>query len=180
MGSAAKGSGLMYMRSEIRKQGDSFYNDFHDKLSQAEKEAFDKALAFTWVPIEIVGSLYEKAALALFPGDMKTAFRKFGREAMKFDIKGIYRVAMHFTSVNFLVEQTARTWSTYFNAGKTSMEKIEDNKLSFILKEFPDLPRVHQETIAGTLEALLEIVNKKNSKVLYSPEGNIHKWIITW
>jgi|WetSurMetagenome_2_1015567.scaffolds.fasta_scaffold116786_2 hypothetical protein len=180
MGSCAKGSGLLYLRSEIKKRGDLFANSFHDNLNSEEKDAYDKALAFTWVSIEIVGSLFEKAALALFPEDGEIAFRKFGKESMKHDIKGIYRVAMHFTSVNYLIEQVARTWGMYFNAGRASMEKIDDNILALILKEFPDLPKVHQETIAGTLEAIMEMVNKKNSKVTYSLEGNVHKWIVAW
>ena len=177
---AAKGSMLSFLRSKIK--GSEIEKNFIEKLSSEEKHAYESALAFTWVPIKLIAGIFEKGAPMLYPGEYKASLRNFGKNSIKYDFKGIYRVAMQFASVNFLVERFAKVYSTYYNKGDVTTEKIKPNGMAAVLvKDFPELSTPAIEANVGALEGMLELHNCTNIKVSYqAPAPGDHKWICEW
>ncbi len=176
-----KGTSLIYLRKAVKDKGDDFHESFVASLSEQEKTAFKSALAFSWVPLEVVASIYEKGIARLYAGDRIQALRQFGRDAGRDDMKGIYRVAMRFSSVEFLMEQAAKVWGTYFDGGKVSTERRGKGDFVIQLDGLSGFPEVMRHTVEGGMESIIATAGAKQAKVRYqSGGGDKHRWVASW
>jgi hypothetical protein len=182
MGAASKGSVLLFLRDQIKKRGPEVEKAFLRGLSPEERTAYQSALAFSWVPAAVVARLFEKGAVLLFPGDRVSALREYGRTSMRHDMSGIYKVAMRFTSIPFVVEQTARVWCTYNDTGEPGCEHVQGQKLiTFHVKNYPDFPDALKHTLAGSIETIVATAGGRHPSVVYMNNGVAdHRWVIRW
>lgn len=176
-----KGTALIYLRKAIKEKGNDFHEKYVASLSEAEKTAFKSALAFSWVPLSVVAVLYERGASMLYGGDRKQALRQLGKDGGRDDMKGVYRVAMRFASVEFLMEQAAKVWGTYFDVGKVSTQRRGKGDFVIELDGLSGFPEAMRYTVEGSMELIIETAGAKNVKVRYqSAGGNTHRWVASW
>lgn len=178
----SKGSNLLFIREEFKRRGKELEDSFIATLTPEEAGHYKSSLAFDWVPVTVLASMWEKAAKLFYPGDTKSSLRKLGAESMRCHLKGIYKVAMHFTGIPFVMEKSASVWGTYHDTGTAKCEKRDNKKeFAFVVSNYPDLPGALKETVAGSTEAIVESGGGKSSRVVYNqrPDGT-HEWIASW
>jgi hypothetical protein len=178
----AKGSNLMYIREEFKRRGKEVEDRFLAKLNPEERKNYMDALAFSWIPVTILASLWEKSVEILYTGGRKSALRKLGADTMRYNLKGLYKVAMHVTGIKFVFEQSARVWKTYHDTGNATCEKTSNkNEILFVISNYPTLPSVFQETVAGSFEAIIESGGSKVLKLDYRRRNTgEHEWLANW
>lgn len=176
-----KGTGITFIKEEFKKRGGNFENKFLAALNADEKSTYTSALDFTWHPIEIVTSLYEKAAPVLFPGD-PAPLRKIGVLSIESVAKGVYKFLLRFSTVEGLLQQAAKIWSTYQKEGTARMEKGADkNSCHFFVTDYPKLSQPFAENLAGYLERAIEMTGAKNVRVIiHNQSAGNWKWTATW
>jgi hypothetical protein len=178
----ATASNLLFIREEFKRKDKELEKSFLAKLNLEEKTTYTSALAFDWIPVTILASLWEKASQLLYPNDTKSSLRKLGAETMRCHLKGVYRVAMHITGIPFVIERSASVWETYHDTGTAKCEKRENKKeLAFIVSNYPNLPEALKETVAGSTEAIIEAGGGKSATVIYNKRSdNSHEWVASW
>jgi hypothetical protein len=178
----AKASNLLFIREEFKRRGEVLDESFLITLTLEERTTYTDALSFNWIPATVLASLWEKASKLLYPGETKASLRMLGAETMRCHLKGIYRVAMHFTGIPFIIEQSARVWGTYHDTGTAKCEKLENKKtFAFVVSNYPNLPAAFKETVAGSTEAIIEAGGGKSARVIYHKcSDNSHQWVASW
>lgn len=176
-----KGTALIYLRKAIKEKGNDFQDKYVASLSEPEKNAFKSALAFSWVPLSVVAGLYEKGAAMLYGGERTQALRRLGNDGGRDDTRGVYRVAMRFASVEFLMEQAAKVWGTYFDGGTVSTQRRGKGDFVIELDGLSGFPEPMRYTVEGTMESIVESAGAKKARVRYQSAGaNTHRWVVSW
>jgi hypothetical protein len=69
-------------------------------------------LATTWVPTRHFAAVIETAGRELFGGDEERVV-DWSRQAVRSDLRTVYKMFIRFLSPAFIVERAARLWTTY-------------------------------------------------------------------
>ncbi len=182
MALAVKGSTLLFLRDKVKQRGSEFEKEFVRKLTAEERNTYESALAFTWVPLTVMAGLHEKGAQTFCPGVHSSSLHTWGKMSMLYDLGGIYKMAMKFTAIPFAVKQAARVWATFHNGGQAHCEDSgKKGEVAFVLRGCEDLPEVFTHTLAGSIEAVVDTAGGKNTRVRYvGATAGEHRWEVTW
>ena len=175
-----KGVAIVCIRSALRNAGPVAEQSVLMQMSESERREYDDATASQWVSIAFATRLFELAAPVLYPGK-PLALRQIGRDIARDNMRGVYRVFLRVVSPTFLLEQTARVWSTYHRHGKAHIEHHSDREVTLVVEGYPQLPERMREGICGWIAEALELTGAKHVIVSrQDDEPDAWKWRTRW
>jgi hypothetical protein len=108
-----KGSGFVSAVGTLRKMvaPDAFERLLAELSEETAALVRRPPLPVAWIASERFQELLRTAA-ELFGGD-EAAIEDWGRRALLFDLKGIYKMFIRFLSPQFVIDRSAKLWATY-------------------------------------------------------------------
>lgn len=179
--SKTKGAGFDFLKRTWKKSNPALEDDFLKNLSPEETYTYKTALPVSWIDVQLLSAIFEKAAVLLF-SEHKIPLREFGRLEAHDHLTGVYKLFVKFSTVPFLIKQTAKIWGTYYDHGVAHVEYHPNKKQAvFIVDNYPDLPLSNLEITAGYLIGTLEITGATNIEIeIDSQNPNSFRWYISW
>ncbi len=116
-----KGIGVVFVRSALRGAGADAETKVLTQLTAEERRVYEQTTASEWVSIEVASRLFELAAPVVHVGKV-LPLRLLGRDLARDNMSGAYRVFLRVLSVEFILGQTARLWSTYHRHGSSRLD----------------------------------------------------------
>ncbi len=176
-----KGSSVLFLKKTFQEKGALSEETFLASLPVDIANIYKSGLAFNWFPIEHVCQLFETSSKIIFPLE-PSPLRALGKVSAKHDLNGIYKVFVRFATIPYVLGQAARLWKNYHNEGEASVEKDpHQNRVTFILKNYPDFPKTFQESMCGYISEVIELTGARNVNTnLDKTDRNAFKWITTW
>jgi hypothetical protein len=122
-------------------------------------------LASDRLPLELVNSLTEAAAAAR--GEPLEDFaRRAGRFAADEAVHSIYRWLAFLTTPDYILGKVSRTWLTFYDQGKMSVERLDEHHARVTLSDFPAFPAVCAR-VTGWMQELGEMTKRPNLEVVH-------------
>lgn len=176
-----KCTGLLYLREHILKSDPEVQKRFLAALTPQEEHVFRFFTAMSWIPLETATKFFVSASPLLFPDNRRSSsMQQLGKASMDYNLKGIYRLALKFATVNMIFQNAVKAWRTYHDTGEASLEIRDKNSLLFKVK-YAGLPSAFPENITGCAELLAELAGIQNSAVQYYLKDSIyHNWLVAW
>lgn len=98
-------------------------------------------LPVAWIPTRHFVALLQVAERELFRGD-EEKLAEWGREAIKNDLRTIYKMFIRFLSPQYVIERGARLWRTYTrNSGEVSAFAVDEHTCEVNYSDMPELLR---------------------------------------
>lgn len=107
-----------------------------------------------WYPVADYRALHEAASRAL-PGEQDLA-RRLGKEAMRSDLSGVYRVFTYFLSPHNLVARAAPIFATYWEDSEVEVERLGRTHVRVTVRGARGFDAAIWADISGGIEACLE------------------------
>ncbi len=170
-----KGTDIVGLKKLFAKQGKDIENTFLSKLSESDQKTYEGIIATTWTDLDVQAKLYEAAADTLFPGKNDAVIQLCSQLA-EIAYSGIYSVFLLIPKASHVAKRAASVWTSYYDQGVASVEKIEKSSLDFVVRHFPELPKTMRDGTTANISALLSKTGVKNLNVNleeYDPE----KWV---
>ncbi len=169
---------MVSLRQALRNRG--LEHTFAEQLEPGLRERFEAALATDWMPVNEVATLYATAAPLLHP-ERALPLRALGRELARTHLTGIYRVLMRLATVEMIVAQTARLWSTYNGKGTLRAVAAKGSAVRLTLSDYPEYPAAVRESLCGYIAGAVELTGATEVRVVQegAPDGT---WLfdVTW
>ena len=158
-----KGSAILSSINYIKdKFGDAGLDKIKENLTDDEREILsDIILQPIWYPIKLYVSLTHKIDSILGIGDLSTA-KDLGKYEAEHDLKTIYRIFYVLGSPEFIIKQSAKLFTTYFEDGDLRIAESDKNNAIAELYDFPSLDQAVLHRISGFMEKTLELSGGKN------------------
>ncbi len=115
-----------------------------------------KVLAGSWYPFAHFTQLLETAE-SIFGGGIDEFARREGASCADYDLRGVYRVFVRFTSIDFVIERSGKVWRQYYDSGDLVILETEGTRVVFELREFGAPHRGHCGTVLGWSERAAEL-----------------------
>jgi hypothetical protein len=175
-----KGTDIVSLRKLFENRGEALEKQFLSHLSESLETIYIIATVHSWLPVEIVGILYQKASLILYSED-ENPLRRLGQEMSKHSYSTIYKLFLRIPTVPFLMNVGARIWRTYYDKGGFRIEKKGPKELMIAVLDFSEWPEPMRIAAEGHYITLLEYTGVKNIRIV---ETNSHPecwtWRVTW
>lgn len=113
-------------------------------------------LAGSWYPFPYFTELLD-AAEALFSAGVDGFARREGASCADYDLRGVYRVFVRFTSPAFVIERSGKVWRQYYDSGDLVVLETDDTHALFELREFGSPHRGHCGTVLGWSERAAQL-----------------------
>ncbi len=159
-----KGTSAKNVIEFIRKGHADKITEFIENLPEGSKELMSNPIFISnWYdvresylyPIETVGKLY-------FDGDSKKAANEIGKFGALKSLKGIYKIFIKNTSLDFAMSRATSIFDTYYKPGKIEVERFKDGNIVVTLFGFIEEEALIFEAIKGWFDGLLSIIVKGN------------------
>ena len=115
-----------------------------------------KVLAGSWYPFAYFTELLDNAD-ALFGGGVEGFARREGASCADYDLRGVYRVFVRFTSPSFVIERSGKVWRQYYDSGDLVVLETDDARVLYELRDFGSPHRGHCGTVLGWSERAAEL-----------------------
>lgn len=172
-----KGNGLHFIRTVLLKKEKT--NEFQKLLTHEESEVLFKKIIANWIDMKIAVPIYEKAISCFYQG-VDNAAANFGYDMALSQFNGMYRFLLKLATLDYLISISSKIWSIYIDTGKIEIQK-DKSKLTFILREFPEIPDTLLEISVGFIAALMSLTNVRNVKVARENSNpQAWKFNVTW
>lgn len=176
-----KGSGIVFLREQVRRREPALEQALLDRLDAAERAIYLETMSMSWVDMVPTARVLETGIPLLLPEAPDPA-RAFGRIQAHEQLSGIYRILLRVASVPMVIQQSARLWSTYHNRGQARVERQGDEPSGrLVVAGYPELPLVVRRTTSGFIEGTLERTAVRNIRVVElfaDPQAWI--WDVNW
>lgn len=123
-------------------------------------------LAQEWIALEIISPLYTSSLDGLFDGDTERMY-ELGRQQLRNDMSGIYRVFLRVASPAYVAEKTSAIYAVYArDCGTLSVLARTDHSLDILVADraFPSTPFF--EALRGSIAGALELTGVKELHVV--------------
>lgn len=161
-----KGTGMIFLKNEVKKAGPAKEEELLKLLDAEEYETWDKAMSFHWLPMSIANKLWIHCSKVLCPGQTQSrGLYTLGIKMAKHDINTVYRLIFRIISPETIMQKSAGMWRTYHQAGESHVEKKYEGMIVFYVMNYPDLPAEFCEATAGYIHGLVELAGMKNVEV---------------
>jgi hypothetical protein len=179
-GPRIKGTDIVTLRKLFADRPPSDLARFLATLAPEDREGYEGALHFHWLPADSVTRIFVAAAPFFFPSSPK-ALQQLGQLLATRSFSGVYKLILSVPSLPFVVRRASMVWSWYHDLGEASIEDASDHALTLVVRGTPRLPEAMRELIAGHLLALAEATHTPNAKVtLFSDDPSAWRWKIRW
>ncbi|HEY1097844.1 MAG TPA: hypothetical protein VGF99_02910 [Myxococcota bacterium] len=119
-------------------------------------------LAQEWVPLEHVAPIYETSLRVTFKGDAQKLY-ELGRQQLRNDMSGIYRVFMRVASPWYVADKTASIYAVYArHCGTLELVRRGERQLEFLLAKRPYPSHAFFESLRGSVAGALELTGVKD------------------
>jgi hypothetical protein len=175
-----KGVGVVFVRQRVRAAGPDAWAHVLKGLDETSRRQFEFCAATEWVPIELVTLASVVAAPILYPAD-HDPLQRLGRENARCDLGGVYAFVVRVMTVPFLIQQTARIWRTYHQAGDAISVPVEERHTELAVTGYPALPERFRHQMCGWLATAIEMTGAKEVTVAKSDvDPSRWTWSIRW
>ncbi len=175
-----KATFIDFVRQELAKHPGAAER-FLAQLSDEEQAKYRAVLPLSWLTPEFGSRLLEASAPILFP-EAKDPVYELARRQARHDMNGIYRLLLKVATVPMVIERAAKVFATYHRRGTAEVKKVEgENRGTFLIHDYPELPRTIRVSVAGFTHGLLEMTGAKEIEVRIDESDPQHwRWAITW
>jgi hypothetical protein len=179
-----KGTGLMIIKSLLKKMGPAAETRFFENLNPESKNIWkSNFLASSWVLVEMGGTgapIYESARV-LFPGSPRTALIELGKVMAKEGLPRFYQVFLSIPSPQFVFKSSAQMWRRFYDEGEAGIKELGPNHIIFFLKNFPDYDANMRIYMIGFLLGLGEMLKMSDVTVaLHEQNSEEWQWEVHW
>jgi hypothetical protein len=122
--------------------------------------AAGSVLAGSWYPFAYFAELLDTAA-SLFGGDADAFAQREGGSCADYDLRGVYRAFVRFTSPAFVIERSGKVWRQYYDSGDLVVLEKGATKMQFELRSFGSPHRGHCGTVLGWAHRAAELSGAK-------------------
>ena len=134
------------------------------------------------IPLELVNRLTEAAAAAR--GEPLESFaRRAGRFAADEAVHTVYRWLAYFTTPDYILGKVSRTWSTFYDRGSMTVERLGEKSARVRLTDFPAHPAVCAR-VTGWMEELGEMTKVSDLRIVHDRCGArgdpACEWSVSW
>ncbi|MBN1895124.1 hypothetical protein JW906_11540 [bacterium] len=161
-----KGTGPLELDAFIKDEYPDRYKEWLETLSPEAKKIYSGGiLAFELYPL--YDSLIEptqKMCDLFYNGDIQGAWIS-GQYSAKYALKGFYKIFFRFGSPQFIIDRAAKVFSTYYPEGRIRVAESSSGRCVLQIYEFPEPYHLLELNIAGWLEGVLELLERKTRKV---------------
>jgi len=164
---AVKGAGVNSLIQVLRQMSNAErFAQFERHLPPQTAALIERPrLAQEWVPLEEAAGLYAAAVTHLFDGDMARLY-EVGRQQMRKDLSGIYRVFMRVASPAFVAGRAGALFEVYGrDAGTLSVGARTDTSMELILANRPFASPAYFEALRGSIAGTLELTGVRDLSV---------------
>jgi len=180
MANKVKASGVVTVKQILGAANPGLDAAVAEKLTTETREVFRKTFSTAWIAFSAEAEIFEAAAQALYPGD-SNRLRRLGAEVAERQFKGLYKVFLTVTTVEFVIKRVAQIWGMIYDSGVARVEDISPNGATLVVLNMPEQLATQREYICGFLTALLKLTNLKNVRVTKNErDQNAWKWIVDW
>lgn len=139
-------------------------------------------LASDRLPLDAVNRLTEAAAAA--KGEPMESFaRRAGHFAADEAVRTIYKWLAYFTTPDYILGKASRTWATFYDRGKMSVERLGEKRARVTLSDFPSFPAVCAR-VTGWMEELGGMTRVPNLRIVHDrcrAKGSSEcEWSVSW
>jgi hypothetical protein len=161
-----KGTGPMEMEAFIKSTFPERHQEWLNSLSATAKKAFSGGiLAFQLYPLyDTLIEPAQKMCDLFYNGDVQGAWIS-GRHNSKYALKGVYKIFFKFGSPQFIIDRAAKVFSNYYPEGSLSVAESSPGRCILQITRFPEPHFILDNMIAGWLEGVLELLERKTRKV---------------
>ncbi|MBN1594839.1 hypothetical protein JW933_02830 [candidate division FCPU426 bacterium] len=177
----SKGVGVVELKKIFSQKGRALEETLISRLDEDSARIYRFSVEASWIPLEVMASIYETAAGVLYPDEQDGLF-KIGEAQAKNQLTGIYRIIMKIINVPYLIEKTAKLWKLYYDQGEAHTEKQESTNLAvMVVTGFPELPFPNRETTRGYVAGAIGLTGGKNVKVTGDYTNPLNwRWLMEW
>lgn len=168
---------LVLLRNRVREAG--VEAALLSTLSEGDRAVYERFVATDWVDEAFANRLYGDATPLVYGGG-RMALRRFGQEAARADLGGVYRVVVRFMTVPALADRAATLWSKYHDCGTARADRAGERAMRFVVEEHPGLGENTRETLAGWLAGAVELTGASNVRVTHEGDADRWTWSVTW
>lgn len=134
------------------------------------------------MPLDALNLLTEAAARA--KGEpLETFARRAGRFAADDAVNTIYRWLAFLKTPDYILGKVSRTWSTFYNRGTMTVERLAPKSARVTLEEFPGYPAVCAR-VTGWMQQLGEMTKVSNLRIVHTrcraKGAPACDWSVTW
>ncbi|MBN1781490.1 hypothetical protein JW948_10220 [bacterium] len=180
-----KGTGPMALSAFMKDRFPDRFNDWLNTMPQSSRDIHAKPiLAFEnytvydslVIPIQTLCDL-------CFGGDEAGAWET-GRHSAGYALKGFYKIFFRFSSPQFIIDRASRVFSNYYPEGALYVADSSQNRCVLQITKFPEPYRLIEVNIAGWVDGVLELLDKKERNVetikRMSDGDPVTEYVITW
>jgi hypothetical protein len=168
---------LVLLRNRVREAGAE--PAVVSALSESDRTTYERFVATDWVDQAFADRLYGVATPLVYGGG-RMALRRFGQEAARADLGGVYRVVLRFVTVPALIDRAATLWSKYHDTGSARAEQPGERAMRLVVEGHPELGENVRESAAGWLAGAVELSGASNVRVTHEGDPTQWLWIVTW
>ncbi|MBN1895123.1 hypothetical protein JW906_11535 [bacterium] len=180
-----KGTGPMELEAFIRKQFPERHKEWLDMLSPSARKAFSGGiLAFELYPLyDTLIEPAQKMCDLFYHGDIQGAWIA-GRHNSQYALKGFFKIFFRFGSPQFIIDRAAKVFSSYYPEGRLRVAESSSGRCVLQIFEFPEPYLILDHIIAGWLEGVLELLERKTRRVeitRFMAKGDpVTEFVATW
>ena len=161
---------LGLLRAAERFDPEAVHDAIEHKASAALRRTLAECEPRTWYPAQAHLELLE-LLLHDVADDDPTLLAEFAREAIRRDLRGIYRVLLRVMSPTWVVARADRFLSAYLNYGRVEIleRSLVGARLRFVLDPASE---AFWEGLAGSIRGALEGAGAEHPRVLREPSDD--------
>ena len=176
--SVYKAIAIDFGRKQLQAAGHE--QDFLNRLSEEDKSAYATTFVISWIDINLAARLLEAMGPVLFPQASAPLFEMGKRLAID-NLNGIYKFILGFFSVEKAMEKSAKLWGTYHKVGAARCERLGDQRVLFVVEDYPNLPEAIRQMNGGYIAGIMSLVGARNIGVKHDASSpRSWRWNITW
>jgi Protein of unknown function (DUF2378) len=175
-----KGTDLVALRQIFKELGPEKEQAFRARLSAERVDLYQRSLAFIWNDVDEQVAVYEAAAAVIHPDDPE-GLKQLGWEMARRSYSGVYKILLRLPSTQFVMNQAAKLWNTYFERGRATVEDAGPHRAVFVLRDYPELAAAMRQIVRGNITAAAETTGAKAVRVDHlDADPQAWKWVVTW
>lgn len=167
-----KGTALKATKKYIQNNYPGQYNVFLKHLPPQSREFYENPiLANQWYPLkegiltptEIIGELF-------FDNNKEKGAFEVGIDSAIQALKGIYKIFVRITSLEFVIKRTETIFSTYYSQGNMALIENKENLKRFRVTGFSEAEQLIFYRISGWIFGIFDVISENIDSVTHTVE----------
>jgi hypothetical protein len=159
--------------------GSAIYRDAMSRLPDESRQQFEEAIAVSWIPMSLVGSVVDEIA-ALAARDPEHLLDEAVRRAVHVTFKTAWRMLLRITTDEALVARTPIIYAKARNVGRLEAAVKVPGRAELNLTEWPMVSDRHIRTIGVSIQTVLEIAGRRNVRIRSQRTVHGAYYVLTW